>query len=61
MKDIAWLIEVLISLMLTVVSGFFVVCGIMNLFTYGVDWLKFIGAIVVLIVSCYWTETLMEG
>lgn len=60
MKNVLYVLEVLSAIALLLVSGVFVVCGIMNIFTYGVDWARFGVAIVVMCAASYWLTNLLE-
>lgn len=52
-KDVLWVLAVIASLGFMVASGAVVVLGVINLFTIGLNWPVFLGAVAVLILSCY--------
>ena len=53
MKNFLYVIAVLVALGCLLVSGVFVLAGLVNLFTYGVNWPLWILAIIVMFVSAY--------
>ena len=53
MKNFLYVIAVLVALGCLLVSGVFVLAGLVNLFTYGVNWPMWILAIIVMFVSAY--------
>lgn len=53
MRDALWVLAVIASIAVMVASGAVVILGLINLFTIGVNWNVFLGALAVLIASCY--------
>ena len=53
MKNFLYVSAVLVALGCLLVSGVFVLAGLVNLFTYGVNWPLWILAIIVMFVSAY--------
>lgn len=59
MRDVLWVLAVVASIAVMVASGAVVILGLINLFTIGLNWPVFLGALVVLIASCYINAELM--
>ena len=53
MKNLLYIIAVLVALGCLLVSGVFVLAGLVNLFTCGVNWPLWILSIIVMFVSSY--------
>ena len=53
MKNFLYIIAVLVAIGCLLISGVFVLAGLVNLFTCGVNWPLWILAIIVMVVSAY--------
>lgn len=60
MKNFLYVIAVLVALGCLLVSGVFVLVGLVNLFTCGVNWLLWVLAIIVMVVSSFALGELLE-
>lgn len=60
MKNFLYVIAVLVALGCLLVSGVFVLAGLVNLFTCGVNWPLWVLAIIVMVVSSFALGELLE-